>query len=575
MSYTQGLSGLGAASQQLDVIGNNVANANTVGFKGSVAQFGDIFAKSLSGAGSANQVGAGAKLLQVAQQFSQGNITATNSALDVAINGAGFFIMKNAQGVSYSRNGQFELDKTGNIVNSAGDNLQGYLIDPNSGLPSGSPANLFVPTSVSSAAATGDSVGTGAKGIVAGFNLDSRDTPPVYAFDPTNPTTYNNSTSTTTYDSKGVAQTTTMYFVKTSSLDSATGLPPDGVTGQAASIALDTPSKGQATVTGVNLDQLSVGAAIQGWNFPAGTTITSTTPAPPGPGPYTGFVTSANPTSIPTFTAGTTNLTIDVPNSWNVYTTGTDTTTGAYLYPTPQYNANVLAQLKANGSTSTDPWIPNGTLNFTQSGNIVAGTTGFTATGANTFANPALTALVTAVSALNSPANGISGPDATKPNVLDVTLQPPGAKQEQFPIDFSTTTQFGAAFGVNTLSQDGYTAGQLSGFTVASNGIISGTYSNGQTKPLGQVALATFPNNQGLQPLGSNEWAQTGSSGAPVIGNPGTGNNGVLQTSSTEGSNVDLTTELVDMMTAQRAYQANAQTIKTADSVMQTLLNMR
>jgi flagellar hook protein FlgE len=87
--------------------------------------------------------------------------------------------------------------------------------------------------------------------------------------------------------------------------------------------------------------------------------------------------------------------------------------------------------------------------------------------------------------------------------------------------------------------------------------------------------LATFPNNQGLQPQGSNEWSATNASGAPVVNTPGSGNSGVLQTSSTESSNVDLTTELVNMMTTQRAYQANAQTIKTADAVMQTLLNMR
>ena len=128
MSFTQGLSGLSASSKQLDVIGNNVANANTVGFKGSVAEFGDVFATALSGAGSSTQTGIGAQLLAVAQQFSKGNITSTNSALDVAINGAGFFMLNNQQGTSYSRNGQFELNKDGFIVNSAGDKLQGLSL---------------------------------------------------------------------------------------------------------------------------------------------------------------------------------------------------------------------------------------------------------------------------------------------------------------------------------------------------------------------------------------------------------------------------------------------------------------
>jgi len=542
MSYTQGLSGLGAASSQLDVIGNNVANANTVGFKGSVAEFGDVFAAALSGGGSSTQIGIGAQLKTVAQQFSQGNITNTNSSLDVAINGAGFFILNNAQGTSYSRNGQFELDKNGNIVNSSGDFLQGYAIDPNSGLPGGSPTNLSIPTTVSSAAATGASIGTGAKGIVAGLNLNSTDLPPIlptYAFNPTNTTTFNNSTSTTTYDSKGVAQTTTMYFVKTSATDTTTNTVPSVDGGSIVTAA------GVTTVTPANpVANLVVGAAIEGGGFPAGTTVASVSPA--APGPYTSFTTSAAPSTTPV-TGTLYPLTIDVPNTWNVYTTVTDPKTGASLYPSAAYTA-------ANG------YIPNGTLTFNSGG-----------------LSPTFAANPLAPTAATNLANGVTGPDSGTAGVanMTLTLAPTGANTETFPIDFSTSTQFGAAFGVNTLSQDGYTSGQLTGFTIGTGGIIQGSYSNGQSKALGQVALATFPNNQGLQPLGSNEWGQTGSSGSPVVNAPGTGNNGVLQTSATEGSNVDLTTELVNMMTAQRSYQANAQTIKTADSVMQTLLNMR
>jgi flagellar hook protein FlgE len=564
MSFTQGLSGLSASSKQLDVIGNNVANANTVGFKGSVAEFGDVFATALSGAGSSTQTGIGAQLLAVAQQFSKGNITSTNSSLDVAINGAGFFMLNNQQGTSYSRNGQFELDKNGFIVNSAGDKLQGYAIDPNSGLPSGSPTNLTIPTAVSSAAATGQSVGTGAKGIVAGLNFNSTSLPPTYAFDPANPTTFNKSTSTTTYDSKGVAQTTTMYFVKSSATDTVTGIAPsiDG-----SGFALNTPSAGVTTVTPANpIANLVVGAVIQGGGFPTGTTIASVSPV--GAGPYTSFTTSANPATTPV-TGTAYPLTIDVPNNWNIYTTVTDPTTGAYLYPTPAYNTAVVAALAAAGSTSTNPWVPNGTLTFGTGGTKPTFTSNTSALA---------TTMAAQTDAVTGVANGISGPDTGNtnfPGAPDITFQPTGANQESFKIDYSGSTQFGTAFGVNTLSQDGYTAGQLSGFTIGSDGIIQGTYSNSQTKALGQIALATFPNNQGLQPLGSNEWAQTGSSGAPVVNAPGTGNNGVLQTSATEASNVDLTTELVNMMTAQRSYQANAQTIKTADSVMQTLLNMR
>jgi flagellar hook protein FlgE len=141
--------------------------------------------------------------------------------------------------------------------------------------------------------------------------------------------------------------------------------------------------------------------------------------------------------------------------------------------------------------------------------------------------------------------------------------------------DLTGATQFGSAFGVTNMTQDGYSAGQLSSIAIEGNGVIMARYSNGQSKPAGQVELATFRNPQGLQPIGDNAWARSHSSGDPVYGVPGEGNMGVLQSGALEESNVDLTGELVQMITAQRIYQANAQTIKTQDQVLQTLVNLR
>ncbi|MFT3816015.1 MAG: flagellar hook protein FlgE [Rubrivivax sp.] len=138
-----------------------------------------------------------------------------------------------------------------------------------------------------------------------------------------------------------------------------------------------------------------------------------------------------------------------------------------------------------------------------------------------------------------------------------------------------SVTQFASAFGVTDLSQDGFAAGQLSSINIESNGIITARYSNGQTKNAGQIEIADFRNLQGLQPVGDNMWASTYASGNPVTGVPGDGNLGVLQAGALEESNIDLTAELVNMITAQRAYQANAQSIKTMDQVMQTLVNLR
>ncbi len=139
----------------------------------------------------------------------------------------------------------------------------------------------------------------------------------------------------------------------------------------------------------------------------------------------------------------------------------------------------------------------------------------------------------------------------------------------------SGATQYGSQFGVTDLKQDGYSAGQLVGVQFEANGVINARYSNGQTKPAGQLEIATFRNPQGLSPTGGNGWVQSFASGGPIVGVPGDGNLGVLQAGALEESNVDLTAELVEMITAQRVYQANAQTIKTQDQILQTIVNLR
>jgi len=142
-------------------------------------------------------------------------------------------------------------------------------------------------------------------------------------------------------------------------------------------------------------------------------------------------------------------------------------------------------------------------------------------------------------------------------------------------IDMSGATEFGSNFGVTNLTQTGFAAGQLTGVVVDSSGKLMAQYSNGQSKAAGQLELANFRNPQGLQALGGNAWAQSSASGIPILGTPATGNMGTLNAGSLEESNVDLTAELVNMITAQRDYQANAQTIKTQDQVLQTIVNLR
>ncbi len=156
----------------------------------------------------------------------------------------------------------------------------------------------------------------------------------------------------------------------------------------------------------------------------------------------------------------------------------------------------------------------------------------------------------------------------------------PGTGADPMNLDFNylsntPTTQFGSAFNVSALSQNGYTSGRLSGFDIDDTGIINARYSNGQSQVLGQVALADFANDQGLRPLGDTTWAESYASGPALVGNPGAGSLGVIQSGALEDSNVDLTKQLVNMITAQRNFQANAQVITTADTITQTIINIR
>jgi len=420
MSFQQGLSGLSASSKNLEVIGNNIANANTFGAKTARAEFSAVYATALNGSGT-NSVGIGTTLSTVAQQFTQGNVSTTENPMDLAINGAGFFQVSDGRSpVSYTRNGQFKVDREGFIVNNGQERLMGYAADANGVIQPGQAVPLQLPT--------GGIVPNPTTRAEMEVNLDSRlaTTLPAVAplIDFANASTYNNATSLTVFDAKGQDVAMSFYFQK-----------------------------------------------------------------------------AAN-------------------DQWNVYATSNGATVGG----TPAAPAPITTiTFQSNGS---GPIAPNAPVSI----NVPASTN--------------------AVGAQTEPIAGLL-------------------------LDLSGATQFGSSYGVTDLRQDGYTAGLLTTIAVEPDGVITARYSNGQSKPSGQIEIANFRNPQGLQPLGDNAWARTFASGDPVIGVPGDGNLGVLQAGALEESNIDLTGELVSMITAQRIYQANAQTIKTQDQVLQTLVNLR
>lgn len=173
----------------------------------------------------------------------------------------------------------------------------------------------------------------------------------------------------------------------------------------------------------------------------------------------------------------------------------------------------------------------------------------------------------------NGQPNGSDGPPAAGATVVTPIPDPPTTSA--FVLSLGETTQYGATFGVDDQRQNGYTTGRLSGLDVSSEGVLFARYTNGQSKSLGQVALASFSNTDGLSPVGDTSWVETFESGQPVIGKPDTGTLGGIKASSVEESNVDLSGELVNLIIAQRNYQANAKTIETSDAVTQTIINLR
>ena len=207
MAFNIGLSGLRAATSDLNVTGNNIANAGTVGFKQSRSEFADVYAASVLG-GGANPQGSGVLLSDVSQQFKQGNINYTQNGLDMAVNGNGFFVTSNNGDVSYTRAGYFGTDKEGFVVNNFGYKLQGYAVDANGNLQNGVVSDIQVQTASQAPNATTQLDQT--------FNFNSTNQiPTTVPFNPSDPTSYNSATSTNIYDSQGNSHVMTQYFLKT------------------------------------------------------------------------------------------------------------------------------------------------------------------------------------------------------------------------------------------------------------------------------------------------------------------------------------------------------------------------
>ena len=461
MSFNIALSGVSAAQKDLDVTANNIANVNTVGFKESRAEFGDVYAASLLSGGK-TKVGDGVLTQEVAQQFSQGSLQFTNTALDLAITGNGFFTTIpeiTSRDFSFTRAGQFKLDSDNFVVNSNGDNLMGFPVNSD-GTSSSVALSTTVPVRIPDSSGSPQQTSE----VDIRMNLPAGDVALDPAdFNPEDPLTYNAATSVTVYDSLGDSHVMTYYFIK------------DG-----------TP--------GVNNE----------W-----------------------FVATAVDDTL-----------VDMTDS-----NGLDTD--------PATAVNALGANTGNAVTASK-------LIFSQGGDFINMET---PDGLPTLDFKMQTEALGATILAN-------GSDPTQQISIDFNLDVNGATPNE-------PTQFASAFEVTSLEQDGLPVGRLTGIDIGPDGLVRATFSNGTSEPIVRVALVRFSNEQGLTQESSTQWKESILSGEALAGEATTGTFGEINSSALEQANVNLTTELIDMIIAQRNFQANSRALEVNNSLNQTILNIR
>jgi flagellar hook protein FlgE len=545
MSFNIALSGIRAASQDLEVTGNNIANSSTNGFKESRTEFGDVYTASIGNSGTLS-AGSGVRVQNIAQQFREGNISFTDNLLDLAISGTGFFVTSTSGEQGFTRSGTFGVDEEGFVVNNSNGRLQGFGADANGNLN-----NLISDIEVSSANLQPQTTVQ----VSTEINLDSREAPPQTAF--IIPAARaaaagdldNNATSVIVTNPQGVA-TTLVLSAATGGGDDASSM--STVLNNALGIESQVNAAGDVEII------LDGGFSLTGNPDIAGTPALdlSTT---------TALGIGFNPLDSATFNHTTPTVIFDSLGNSHVLQ--------QYFVKQPYDPSNAAAQPAnawqvvslvdgQNVGAPTDPTDPIATA---------------TAAVQNIFFSPNGTFDDVASDAINisnwTPLNANGGAiGALGPLAAGAPI---GTESSNFNISLTGSSQVAGDFEVRAGSQDGTATGRLAGLTINDEGVLVARYTNGQNRDLAQIALADFANAQGLSQTGSTSWVETSDSGVPLIGPPGTASLGFIESGALEDSNVNLSEQLVNLIIAQRNFQANSKTIETADSVTQTILNIR
>jgi flagellar hook protein FlgE len=570
-----GVSGMRANGLKMDVIGNNIANLNTVGYKSHKALFSDLLSQTVSGgtaavAGSMGgqnpvQVGLGVQIASIASDFSQGSLIASGKITDLAISGEGFFILDNGSAVLYSRDGAFGVDTNSNLVNPAnGFKVQGWMADDEGDVSAlGAVGDITIPFGSSVIAAATSEV------TLVG-NLDSSGDDGLSAIAASGVMYEDN---TQTVRATGATLLTDLFDASGNELNLETG------------------------------DYLTVGATKG-----AGTITTRT---------FTVGTTGTTLADLREFMEHTFGITGDsnTGQTEGVLISGTDAgeTVGQLVVVSNIGDANAITEITISGtdvggldtlSTAAfqqifGPDVGNNGFTQMQEGD---GESSFTQTTVYDSLGQAHTVdlIFSRVSAnlysffANADDNFLEGSRGTSVrasagvlefttsgaytsftgNSLSLNLTNGAATPLVIDLDGTDLTGFGTTSSINVGAQNGFPPGNLNSFTIGENGLITGIYSNGLTRDIAQIALATFPNEEGLLLQGGNLYAPGVNSGTVSIGQALVDGRGSINSGYLENSNVDLAEEFSQMIITQRAYQANARTINVADALLAESVNL-
>ena len=630
-SFSTSLSGLNANSAALAVIANNLANLNTVGYKSMKSNFRDLYYQQIgtSGAGNPVQIGVGAIMGSTSTNFAPGNIESTGGATDLAIQGDGFFVVSKEGLTLYTRTGNFSMSPAGYLVSDDGGYVQGYPAI-NGAVGSNQPIGdlMIQGGQLSPPQSTGN--------VQLRLNLDSSAADPEKAIG-TFTMTGNAADSetitigSTTYTFKtalsagptvanevllGATAAVTLANLTGAINHETTGGQTEGTTYSTGTVANTSvtattaaadPVKatGIFTVTGnaANDETITIGSTI--YTFKDDLT---TVPATVANEIHIGAAAADTLANLKGAinheagggqTEGTTYSTGTVENTFAAATAATATTLSLEaLTGGTSGNSIATTESVANGSFAaatlaggTNDTFSTSVAVYDALGASHVLTVTFTKTAANNWdyqitlpaADTGGTGSPTVITSGSLTFDGTGGLTSPSNNVgpINITGLANGAQNLTFNWELfddnnlPVLTQVAAPSAAFSSSQDGYASGTLLNFGITPKGVLQGLFSNGQTLALGQIALATFPNNQGLLRQGENNFLASLSSGLPNAGTPGTGGRGSVSGGALEASNVDIAREFALLILAQRGYQANARAITTADEVTQEAINLK